>query len=209
MYKNKITLIFLFCCIFILSGINTSTTNLVFAQEEDDLSDEDLEKELEDLDREEAKQAPPSKSKEGEEKEFEGETTEKKYRPIETDLSFEPKSLFKAGALSLLIGFGTGNFYAENAWPGYVSLVVEMIGGALLIAALASGGIDLSGMSTGAVMLMAGLGLFGGGRLFDTISAVYSAHKYNKSHESTFSLNPSPSLYFCNNRPFIGLDYRF
>ncbi len=155
--------------------------------------------------------------KENTKPEEEFETTEEGYNIPKSKLQFKKKSMFKAVALSFLIGFGTGNFYADNNWPGYVTFTMQLIGFSVLGAGL---GMYYSAdpqpvfsdnvLEASEGLLLGGLILGLSGRLLDIGFSIYSVHDYNRRNEFKLQSNIMP-IYFRdhNQTNFVGLAYKF
>lgn len=111
------------------------------------------------------------------------------------------KSVLKAGALSLFIGFGSGNFYGGSPFEGIISLMGQVLGGGILITGL----IQNDG-ENGKDMAIAGGIIFGAARAFDFGYSILGTQRYNrKLKERTFF----PFFIFSHKTSFVGCEFRF
>jgi hypothetical protein len=218
--KKSFVFSFIFCFLFFYE-IAKSEKNAIGKKEKIDASDfqeeeiaPEAKEELKEI--EENFELPAVKEKETKpEEEF--ETTEEGYSIPKSKLQFKKKSMFKAFALSFLVGFGTGNFYAENHWPGYVTFTMQLIGFSVLGAGL---GMYYSAdpkpvffdnvLEASEGLLLGGLILGLSGRLLDIGFSIYSVHDYNKRNEFKLQSNIMPIYFRDHNKTnFVGLAYRF
>ena len=111
------------------------------------------------------------------------------------------KSVFTAGSLSLLIGFGSGNFYGGSSFEAIISLMGQVLGGGILIT-----GLIQYDEGNGKSLVIAGGTIFGIARLFDFIYAIFGTKRNNeKLRERTFYT----SLIFSKEKTFVGCEFRF
>lgn len=144
-----------------------------------------------------------------------------KKRGIETSMPYLGKNIYAAGALSLLVGFGTGNFYSENYYAAYASMLLQAvtIGGLVGVLAYTWSYDTTHNMwsdywggefTTTDIMFHLAFWLAIGTKVFDTTSAVVSAYNYN--HERRFKLhglNISPFVVAEKDNNIFGLQFKF
>jgi len=101
-------------------------------------------------------------------------------------LSFQDKSLYAAFLLSGVVGFGSGNFYADNPMMGYIFFMTDIVAVGLLAGGIASlmMATEYNLMDTkvtaGEGLFYAGVATFSGLRVFQIITSVKAAYRYNK-----------------------------
>lgn len=122
--------------------------------------------------------------------------TEKIYE-TQSGLAVTEKSIYLATILSLFIGFGLGNFYAEDPFPGYIAMITELVGVGVLAAGVGMYYYDEEANLSDSVitpsegLLLGGSVLFFGMRLYATVNSAFAAHAYNERNKiKTWSLRP-------------------
>src|SRR3989338_3304379 len=153
------------------------------------------------------------KTEEKKKKEEPDDLDEKIYE-TQSRLAVPEKSIYLAMTLSLFIGFGLGNFYADDPFPGYIDMITELVGVTVLAAGIGMYyyeedtdlGDNVLAPSEG--LLIGGGILFVGMRLYSTINSGFAAHAYNKRNRiKTLGMSPYYRKY--NNNDAIGLAFRF
>jgi hypothetical protein len=139
--------------------------------------------------------------------------TEKIYE-TQSGLAVTEKSVYLATILSLFIGFGLGNFYADDPFPGYIAMITELVGIGVLAAGVGMYYYDEEANLSDSVitpsegLLLGGGVLFFGMRLYATVNSAFAAHAYNKRTKiKPFSLYPYYRKY--NESDTIGLALNF
>jgi len=111
------------------------------------------------------------------------------------------KSVFAAGTLSLLIGFGSGNFYGGSSFEGIISLMGQVLGGGILVT-----GLIQYDEENGKNMVIAGGTIFGISRAFDFVYSIFGTKRNN---EKLKRITLYPSLIFSGGDAFIGCEFWF
>ncbi len=139
--------------------------------------------------------------------------TEKIYE-TQSRLAVPEKSVYLASILSLFVGFGLGNFYAEDPFPGYIAMITELVGVAVLAAGIGTyyyeedTNLSDNVIAPSEGLMIGGGVLFIGMRLYSTINAGFAAHAYNKRNRiKTLGVNPYYRRY--NGSDSMGLAFNF
>lgn len=133
------------------------------------------------------------------------------------------KSPYIAVALSGILGFGIGNYYAEDNSTGIISTITETAGWGLFIASWIiidddnDGFMERSELKSDAMdgletaFLISSLSVIVGSRIFGSITAASAANKFNEDLKKKFRYDTSLSPFFYANSDskVIGLNFKF
>jgi len=153
------------------------------------------------------------KTEEKKKKEAPDDLDEKIYE-TQSRLAVPEKSIFLATTLSLFVGFGLGNFYADDPFPGYIAMITELVGVVVIGPGIGMYyyeedtdlGDNVIAPSEG--LLIGGGILFIGMRVYSTINSAFAAHAYNKRNKVK-KLGVSPYLRKYNGTQAFGLAFNF
>ncbi len=125
---------------------------------------------------------------------------EEEKEPEKVEILKKEKSPLIAGTLSILVGFGSGNFYGGSNLEGIISLMGQVLGAGILISGL------IQYDENGKDMVIAGSTIFGLARVFDFVYAIFGTKKNNeKLRERQFY----PSLILSKGNVFVGWGFQF
>ncbi|MFH1726823.1 MAG: P13 family porin [Pseudomonadota bacterium] len=205
----------------------------LIAQDELEVSDEELDSLFADEEKAPEKKTDKKEVKNDRDENMSGwDTTEDEKTAVEFEspssgeplklsqgLAGRKKSYVAAIVLSLLPGFGAGSFYAKDIPNGFLCFMLEFLGVAVLGGGIAAYYADPDADTADSVfspsegMMYGGIAVFGVTKIYDLVSTILAINNYNKQFAFRYGKNEyqfKPSFVIAaSNEAFLGIQLDF